>query len=318
MNERGKPKATILVIDDEQIVHESVQRILVEEGYDVEGAFRVDQALDLLAKESYDLVLTDLMMPDRSGMDAIEAVARDHPNTGVVVFTGFATADSAVAAMKLGALDYLPKPFTPEELVQAIERALEKTWQVRRDREIELTYAEAEKTIASSLDLKKLLGLICASVVKLLGVKGSALLMYRKKDQVLETASSFGLTDEYLQKGLLDSAKSIPEVLQSGKPVLIDASEFDAKLHYPDAARKEGIVSMLSIPLKLNDTILGFLRIYCAEKRSFDSEEMSLLLKFAEQGATALENAMKYESVRKDIEGMKKSIPGPLARKMAE
>lgn len=75
---------------------------------------------------------------------------------------------------------------------------------------------------------------------------------------------------------------------------------------------------MLSIPLKLNDTILGFLRIYCAEKRSFDSEEMSLLLKFAEQGATALENAMKYESVRKDIEGMKKSIPGPLARKMAE
>ncbi len=76
MNVRGKPKATILVIDDEQIVHESVQRILVEEGYEVEGALRVDQALDLLAKGSYDLVLTDLMMPDRSGMDAVEAVAQ--------------------------------------------------------------------------------------------------------------------------------------------------------------------------------------------------------------------------------------------------
>src|SRR5208283_3687040 len=91
MNVRGKPKATILVIDDEQIVHESVQRILVEEGYEVQGALRVEQALDLLAKGSYDLVLTDLMMPDRSGMDAIEAVARDHPHTGVVMFTGFAT-----------------------------------------------------------------------------------------------------------------------------------------------------------------------------------------------------------------------------------
>ena len=318
MNVRGKPKATILVIDDEQIVHESVQRILVEEGYEVEGALRVDQALDLLAKRSYDLVLTDLMMPDRSGMDAVEAVARDHPHTGVVMFTGFATVDSAVESMKLGALDYLPKPFTPEELIQVTEKALEKTWKARRDREIEQTYAQAEKAIASSLDLKEILNLICASVVKLFKVKGSSLLMYRKKDQTLEIASSFGLSDEYLQKGMVDSSKSIAEVFESGKPVLIEEADFDAKLHYPGEARKEGIVSILSVPLKLGDAILGFLRIYSSEKRSFDPEEMSLLVKFAEQGARAVENAMSYERVRSDIEGMKQSIPGPLARKMAE
>ncbi len=318
MNVRGKPKATILVIDDEQIVHESVQRILVEEGYEVEGALRVDQALDLLAKRSYDLVLTDLMMPDRSGMDAVEAVARDHPHAGVVMFTGFATVDSAVASMKLGALDYLPKPFTPEELVQVTEKALEKTWKARRDREIEQTYAQAEKAIASSLDLKEILNLICASVVKLFKVKGSSLLMYRKKDQTLEIASSFGLSDEYLQKGMMDSSKSIAEVFESGKSVIIEEADFDAKLHYPGEARKEGIVSILSVPLKLGDTILGFLRIYSTEKRNFDPEEMSLLVKFAEQGAQAVENAMSYERVRSDIEGMKQSIPGPLARKIAE
>jgi DNA-binding NtrC family response regulator len=130
-----------------------------------EGAC-ADQALDLLAK-GHDLVFADLMMPDRSGMDAVEAVARDHPHTGVVMFTGFATVDSAVASMKLGALDYLPKPFTPEELVQVTEKALDKTWKARRDREIEQTYAQAEKAIASSLDLKEILNLICASVVKL-------------------------------------------------------------------------------------------------------------------------------------------------------
>jgi FixJ family two-component response regulator len=318
MKARGKPKATILVIDDEQIVHESVQRILLEEGYRVEGALRVDQALDLIARSSYDLVLTDLMMPDRNGIEAIEAVARDHPEVGVVVFTGFATVDSAVQTMKLGALDYLPKPFTPEELLGVIEVSLQKTWKARRDHEIEQTYAEAEKAITSSLDLREILNLICASVVKLFKVKAAALQMYHKKDNVLEIASSCGLSDGYLKKGVLASDKSIVEALEFGKPVLIDETAFNSKLHYPEAAKKEGIKSILSVPLQLDETVLGFLRIYSAEKRTFSDEEMDLLVKFAEQAAQAVENAMAYERVRSDIEGMKKSIPQPVVRKMQE
>jgi len=318
MNPRGKPKATILVIDDEQIVHESVQRILEEEGYRVEGALRVDQALDMLADRSYDLVLTDLMMPDRNGMEAVEAVARDHPQVGVVMFTGFATVDSAVQSMKLGALDYLPKPFTPEELLEVTSVSLEKTWKARRDREIEQTYAEAEKALTSSLDLKEILNLICASVVRLVKVKAAALHMYRKKDNVLEIASSCGLSDEYLKKGVITSDKGIAEALEFGQPVLIDEAAFGSKLHHPEEAKKEGIKSILSVPLRLDEAILGFLRIYSAEKRSFSDEEMDLLIRFAEQASRAIENAMAYERVRGDIEGMKKSIPHPVARRMQE
>lgn len=318
MNPRGKPKATILVIDDEQIVHESVQRILEEEGYRVEGALRVDQALDMLADRSYDLVLTDLMMPDRNGMEAVEAVARDHPQVGVVMFTGFATVDSAVQSMKLGALDYLPKPFTPEELLEVTSVSLEKTWKARRDREIEQTYAEAEKALTSSLDLKEILNLICASVVRLVKVKAAALHMYRKKDNVLEIASSCGLSDEFLKKGVITSDKGIAEALEFGQPVLIDEAAFGSKLHYPEETKKEGIKSILSVPLRLDEAILGFLRIYSAEKRSFSDEEMDLLIRFAEQASRAIENAMAYERVRGDIEGMKKSIPHPVARRMQE
>jgi len=318
MDPREKPKATILVIDDEQIVHESVSRILEDEGYIVDAAYRVDQALDKLSQGRYDLVLTDLMMPDRSGMDAVEAVARDHPDTGVVMFTGYATVDSAVQSMKLGAFDYLPKPFTPDELVEVIGNALEKTRKAIRDREIESTYSDAEKAIKSSLDLKEVLNLICTSVVRLFKVKGSAVLMVHMKDQTLEMASYNGLSDEYLQKGLLNSTKSITSALESSQPVMLDEAAFDASLQYPQEARKEGITSILSVPLKVKDTIIGFLRIYCSDKRTFDKEEMDLVVKFAEQGARALENAMSYAKVRADIEGMKKSIPEPVARKMAE
>lgn len=318
MDPKDKAKANVLVIDDEQIVHESVQRILEDEGYRVDAAFRVDQALDKLSKQSYDLVLTDLMMPDRSGMDAVEAVARDHPDTGVVMFTGYATVDSAVQSMKLGAFDYLPKPFTPDELVTVLGNALEKIRKVRRDREIESTYSDAEKALKSSLDLKEILGLVCSSVVRIFDVKGSAVLLVGPKDQALELSAHYGLSDEYLQKGLMSTARSIPTVMESGEPVLVEEDAFDTSLQYPHAARKEGITSILSVPLKLKDTVIGFLRLYSAVKRNFDTEEMGLLLKFADQAARALENAMAYARVRSDIEGLKKGIPGPVARRMQE
>ncbi len=309
MSAAGKPKATILVIDDEQIIHESVRRILEEEGYLVEGAMRVDQALDCLARQSYDIVLTDLMMPDRNGMEAVRAVATNHPDTGVVMFTGFATVDSAVESMKFGALDYLPKPFTPEELVSVTERALQQVQKKRRDKEIELLYGDAEKAIKSSLDLQEVLRLICTSVVGLFKVKGACVLIYNKKDQSLDVASHYGLSEEYVQKGILNSEKSVSEIFQSGQPILIGEKDFDSSLNYPENARSEGIASILSIPLKLDMTILGVLRIYSAQERFFDNDEMTLLMKFADQAARALENAMAYESVRRDIDGLKKSIP---------
>lgn len=318
MKAEEKPKAAILVIDDEQIVQESVRRILEDEGYLVEGALRVDKALDMIEKGSYDLVLTDLMMPDRSGMEAVQAVASRHPDSGVVMFTGYATVDSAVESMKIGALDYLPKPFTPEELLKVIERALEKVRKFRRDRKIEQQYAEAEMALKSSLDLKEVLGLVVSSVVRLFNVKGASVLLYRKKDEILEVAASYGLSDEYVEKGIVDSSKSISSVFQSGEPVQIDEPDFGTSLHYPAEARKEGIASIISVPLKIEGNILGFLRVYGTKHLSLSTDQMDLVVKFAEQGARALENAMSYEKVRQDIEGMKKYIPGPVARKMEE
>ncbi|MFC1833926.1 response regulator [Thermodesulfobacteriota bacterium] len=309
MSPGEKPNATILVIDDEQIVHDSVQRILENEGYDVDGALRVAEALEMLAKKSYDLVLTDLMMPDESGMKAVEAVARDHPYCGVVMFTGFATVESALESMKLGALDYLPKPFTPEELIDVAGKALSKTLKARRDREIEGAYTEAESAVRSSLDLKEILNLICSSVIRLLKVRGTCLYMYKKKDEVLDPVAWKGLSPEYLDKGLLGANESAPEVLKTGDPILVEEADFDSRLQYPDQARKEGIVGILTVPLKVQETILGVLRIYSSEAKSFEQVEMDILLKFAEQAARALENAMAFEKVRDDIESLKKQAP---------
>ena len=113
-----------LVIDDEQIVLDSVSKILAEENYTVEVSLSGRQGRDKAIQENYDIVLTDIRMPDIGGMRVLRDVKRAKPSLPVVIITGYATVRSAVQAMKLGAADYLEKPFTPDQLLKACASAL--------------------------------------------------------------------------------------------------------------------------------------------------------------------------------------------------
>ncbi len=114
-----------LVIDDEQIVLDSVKKILEPENYEVDTALDGRVGVDLALKKNYDVVLTDIRMPYIGGMRVLRDIKRARPSLPVIIITGYATVKSAVQAMKLGATDYIEKPFTPEDLVNAVNRALD-------------------------------------------------------------------------------------------------------------------------------------------------------------------------------------------------
>jgi DNA-binding NtrC family response regulator len=114
----------ILVVDDQPSVCESVEKILRKRGCNIEQAFDGQAAIDLLENETFDLLIADLMMPRVSGMELLRFVKQHHPETEVVMITGFASIESAVEATKIGAAGYVPKPFTPEELTTVTEKAL--------------------------------------------------------------------------------------------------------------------------------------------------------------------------------------------------
>ena len=120
------PKARILVVDDEQSMREFLEIFLRREGYEVVTASDVDTALIHLESDEIDLTITDMQMPVKSGLDLILAAREVSPETLVIVVTAFGTTDSAIAAMKEGAYDYLTKPFKVDELRIVIEKALEK------------------------------------------------------------------------------------------------------------------------------------------------------------------------------------------------
>jgi DNA-binding response OmpR family regulator len=106
----------ILVVDDEETVCQSINKVLSRKGYSVSQAPTVEEALGLLKEMSFDLVITDLMMPGTSGMELLQIIRDHYPELDVIMITGYASIESAVKATRLGAAAYLPKPFTPDEL----------------------------------------------------------------------------------------------------------------------------------------------------------------------------------------------------------
>jgi two-component system phosphate regulon sensor histidine kinase PhoR len=118
---------TILVIDDEERVREGCRKVLTRDGYEVTIAESGEVGLNMIEHQHYDLILLDLMMPSLSGFDVLAHVKTLHPDTVIIVISGYATVENSIEAMKRGAFDFIPKPFSPEQLRVLTRKAIEYT-----------------------------------------------------------------------------------------------------------------------------------------------------------------------------------------------
>lgn len=120
-----KTKLRILIIDDERIVCERLKHSLEKFGFDVEAHTDSREALDRIAEQRFDVLVTDIKMRGPSGLDVMSFVREHHPSTKVIVITGFATVETAREVMKGGAVDFIPKPFKMSQLRDLILRIAE-------------------------------------------------------------------------------------------------------------------------------------------------------------------------------------------------
>ncbi|MCL6493744.1 MAG: response regulator, partial [Ignavibacterium sp.] len=145
-----KPK--VLVVDDEKGLRIGVQRLLEMEGYEVDVAENGTEGIKLGTSKDYDLALIDLKMPDIEGIEVLKNIKQKFPNTVCFIATAYASYDTAIEATKLGAQSYIPKPFTPEELISELKNGYQKRqllleeekW--KREREERLLEVAFEKT----------------------------------------------------------------------------------------------------------------------------------------------------------------------------
>jgi DNA-binding response OmpR family regulator/flavodoxin len=114
----------ILVIDDEVAVNNNIRKILAKKGFQVDQAVTKDEALERIGAHPYELILLDLKIPGVKGLELLKAIRDNNPQAKVIMITGYASIETAVEATRMGAIDYLPKPFTPDEIRNATDKAL--------------------------------------------------------------------------------------------------------------------------------------------------------------------------------------------------
>jgi DNA-binding NtrC family response regulator len=167
MNKNASAKdsvpASLLVVDDQTSIRESMLITFRREGYEVQAAESGERALEILERRPFDLVITDLRMSGIDGIEVLKRVKEMAPNTEVVVMTAYGTIEGAVEAIKRGAYDYLTKPFQPEELTLVARRALERKGLAHRVRVLEEAARDREPFhgfIATSEAMKSVLKMI--------------------------------------------------------------------------------------------------------------------------------------------------------------
>jgi len=157
------------------------------------------------------------------------------------------------------------------------------------------------KVMNSCLNLKEVLNLITENIVTALDVKACTVFLWDKKRNTLEVSSACGLSEAYLKKGPLDADKSIAKTLDGEIVIILDADN-DPRVQYPEAAKSEGIASVLSVPISVKNQIIGVLRIYTANQRDFTDNECEFICGLSDMGGIAIDNARMYDHLKADHE----------------
>ncbi len=160
-----------------------------------------------------------------------------------------------------------------------------------------VAFVSISKAISSSLDLREVLDLIVKHAVDSLDLRAGSLSLWNKDKNQLELIACRNLSREFLQKGPISADKSIPDTITLKRVVVVSNVRDYGHIQYPEAFEKEGIKSIVSVPVIFRANVIGVLRLYGSESREFTEKEIEFITALAEQGAIAIENARYMEKV---------------------
>jgi len=178
------------------------------------------------------------------------------------------------------------------------------------ERNIEVYYTslyELAAALNSAGSPESILQSIAEGVAKTMGAKGCSLMLLSPDRKVLLHTAAYGLSDWYVRKGPVSADRSISEAL-GGRPVAVLEATQDDRIQYRTQAKREGIASILSVPMMLREETIGVIRVYAAERCHFTLNDMYFVGAVANLGAIALENSRLYQTIQKDYETFREEM----------
>ena len=164
-------------------------------------------------------------------------------------------------------------------------------------------FSRITKELTSKLDDTEVLKDIARLTAEATGAKGCAVRVLNEKTRVFELSAVWGLSQEYLTKGPLDADHSLSACMK-GEIVQIENTQNDPRVQYPEDAKAEGIVSMLSVPMMLADKVIGVLRLYTSEQRTFSEDEIAFVRALSDLGVLALDYVRLYSGLKGDHDSL--------------
>lgn len=185
--------------------------------------------------------------------------------------------------------------------------AIERDQLIEKLRNRTRIFLDLASHIAASTDIKTILQALTEEVAKAIGIKAASIRLLDENRVTLRTAASYGLSDKYLNKGPISAEKSIAQALQ-GKPVVVKNAASDAGVQYRNEKKEEGIVTILSVPIKSRDEVIGVLRLYSATAREFTDNEIQFVTAIAYMGGVALQNMNLLAMLKDDVKDLRENV----------
>ena len=185
--------------------------------------------------------------------------------------------------------------------------AIEKACLIERLRTATRIFLDMAASVTASTDLKTVLQTLTEDVAKALYVKAATIRLLDENRVTLHLAASYGLSEKYLKKGPISAEKSIAQALQ-GKPVVVKDAATDAGVQYRSEKKEEGIVTILSVPIKSRDEVIGVLRLYSATAREFTADEIQFVNAIAHMGGVAIQNMQLMAMLKEDVKDLRENV----------
>ncbi len=295
------PQERILIAENEPEVRRMCMRSLQFAGYEPVGVADGNEAVVRAREERFDLLVTDIMMPNMSGLEAYRAIREFNPDMGAVIMTGFGTMESAIEALRLGAYEFVLKPFRPDELNAAVERALSRQ---RLERENALLRAliplfDLSRIFMSSVDLAVVPKHVVRIARQEMNADSASLMLLNSRDELV-IHSAEGLDEDIVGKVTQRADEGIAGyVIEHREPIVLQGNVRDDPRFAP-AYDARPIASAISLPLIHQDRVLGVLNVakHAEDAAPFQEGDVEFLSVLGSQAAVALENARMFREIQ--------------------
>lgn len=284
----------ILIVDDDVAEQSLVQRCLISLGCEVVTASSGAQALKVFEHTQFDVIVLDLMMPDLHGLDMLRRMLERRPQTQVIMLTAHASIASAVQALRLGACDYITKPFHIRDVQVAVERAIDKRRMTTRLAAIQ----DLSQEMTLSRDVRSVAETTLEVARRVLEFDVCELWLVDYECHELSRQAAHGADPAAPVRCPLDAEQNIlAAAVRSSEWLYVP----DAMVEPRDVALDAASRSALVVPLRVKERVIGVLKVESAQPAAFGADAVQLLSILAAQAAVAIENARLYKKALQEI-----------------